>query len=112
MFEKIKYESTFWWVQRVISVLLIPATIWLLLVAYSILSSSSDLTLSLAFNLFSQNYGYGSLFVGILVILHIRLGLEELVEDYIPDSLCKSICSFCLLLLAVRMIQDLYIWVI
>lgn len=103
-------ESFYWWSQRIFSVALIPLFIWVIFLVFSIIAESKSSTISIISTIFASHHLYGLLLIGVLISLHIRLGLEEVVEDYIHDEKVKLICSLCLRLLAIKMIHDLYLW--
>jgi succinate dehydrogenase / fumarate reductase membrane anchor subunit len=103
-------ESLYWWSQRLFSFTLIPLTIWIIFLLVSSLSSSSFSTISIISTILKNGHIYLILLTGVIVALHIRFGVEEIVEDYIHDEKIKLICSICLRILAIQMIHDLYLW--
>jgi len=103
-------ESFYWWSQRVFSAVLIPLTLWFLAIAGISLQDSSLVTISIILSLIKNGHVYLILFFGFLLSTHIRLGLEEAIEDYVHDPKMKLICSTSLRILAIKMIHDLYLW--
>ena len=103
-----QHESFYWWSQRLFSITLIPLTISVFFVIISLLSSNSFSTVSVISSLFKNGYFYLFLVTGVITSLHIRLGMEEIIEDYIHDEKVKLISSICLRILAIQMIHDLY----
>ena len=103
-------ESLYWWSQRLFSIALIPLTICILFLLVWLVPTHSFSTISIISTVLKNGYFYLILLTGVVVSLHIRLGIEEIIEDYIHDEKIKLICSICLKVLAIKMIHDLYLW--
>ena len=108
-------ESNYWWLQRALSIILIPLFIWLTIVTmYFITSSPTD-----GFTLLQviQYIGLGNekyilVLFSIITLLHISLGIEEVIEDYIHTEKAKLVASILLKILIIRLMNEAYIFYI
>ena len=89
-----KSGSEHWWIQKIAAVALIPLTIWF--VASIVQMTQADY--------FTVKTWLASPISAILMLLyivigmyHLRLGLQEIVEDYVPQKGLKTFCSFSIL---------------
>lgn len=108
-------ESSYWWLQRLLSILLIPLFIWLFIISISfvISSQSEGITFSQIFQfigLSSQKYIF--LFFSIIAFLHISLGIEEIVDDYVHSEKAKLVASILLKILIIRLMNEVYMFYI
>lgn len=83
-----------WWMQKIAAVALIPLTIWF--VASIVQMTSADYFTVKAW-LSSPFSAIPMLLYIVIGIYHLRLGLQEIVEDYVPSKGAKTFFSFAIL---------------
>ena len=75
-----------WWMQKVTTVALVPLTLWFVYLVLRMANSGYDAALSLM-----SHPIHASLMVIFLTVglYHLKLGLQVVVEDYIPNHKTK-----------------------
>lgn len=107
-------ESNYWWLQRLLSILLIPLFVWFSITFISFATSSSEgITLMQAFQYLGLSVDkYIFLFFSIITFLHISLGIEEVIDDYVHSEKAKLVASVLLKVLVIRLMNEVYIFYI
>ena len=108
-------ESSYWWLQRLFSILLIPLFIWFTItfISFVTFSPSEGITLAQAFQyvgLSSDKYVF--LLLSIITFLHISLGIEEIIEDYIHSEKAKLVASILVKIIIIRLMNEIYMFYI
>jgi len=108
-------ESNYWWLQRLFSIILIPLSIWfsVAIISFIISSPSEGITLTQLFQyigLSSEKYIF--IFFSIVTFLHISLGIEEIIDDYIHSEKAKLVASILVKILVIRLMNEVYMFYI
>lgn len=103
-----RHGSIHWWVERSIAVLLIPFIAWLILTSISLPSLTLGTVID---NIFMYNK-YLLLLFTILLFIHIRIGIQVLVDDYVHNHFTKEFLFLCLNILTIEGIRYIYIYFI
>lgn len=100
-------ESTYWRYQRIISTILVPVLLWAITILMIIDRHSPVLTVAFLANNFTQFSPFLALLAALLVVMHIRLGLVEIIEDYIHEHLSRTVLIALLQILTIRVLIQL-----
>jgi len=108
-------ESNYWWLQRLFSIILIPLFIWFSITLISFVTSSplEGITLAKAFQyigLSSEKFIF--IFFSAITFLHVSLGIEEIIDDYIHSEKAKLVASILVKILIIRLMNEVYIFYI
>ena len=99
-----------WRYQRILSLALIPLTIFFLyLLNNSLPINNTETILQVFQNICIQN-PLTILILSIIVIMHMKMGVQEIIEDYVHTEKTKLVCLIFLNILSVRIITDTFIY--
>ena len=102
--------SFHWGLQRLASLFLIPLTmLFLYLLNHSLPTNNTETILQVFQNMCIQ-YPLIMLIISIITVYHMRLGMQEIIEDYVHTEKTKLVCLIFLNILAVRIITDSIIY--
>nr|YP_007890784.1 succinate dehydrogenase subunit 4 [Seculamonas ecuadoriensis]AGH24479.1 succinate dehydrogenase subunit 4 [Seculamonas ecuadoriensis] len=105
-FVKHKHGSIHWWSHRFIALALVPLSFWVIVTPlFSLTDKSVVAYLDI---MFSQNQWLFAISC-ILLIWHIRSGLEGLVEDYIHGEKSKIVAVFLIRVLLLESLKYIYL---
>lgn len=108
-------ESSYWWLQRLLSIILIPLFMWItiLFMSFIINNPAGEVTFSQIIQYISLNsQKYIFILLAIVTFLHINLGVEEVIEDYVHTEKAKLAASILLKILIIRLVNEVYIFYI
>lgn len=76
-----------WWMQRLTSIALVPLSIWFVYAVMNVLSGADRVDVS---DWFTSPFVSLFMLAFILVsLLHVKLGLQVIIEDYVHKECCK-----------------------
>ncbi len=104
--------SIYWWYQRLSAVFLIPLTIWFLYVLSNTLTviKDSNTTILEIFQNLSVQHQLTLSILAVILVIHMTIGMREVIEDYIHNEKTKLISLILLEILAIRIITDAIIY--
>lgn len=103
------HGSSTWWIQRVLSLILIPLTIaFIVLVVQHF--GNSQMTLLEGLQILSFQGQSFFLLLSLIVFIHMLYGVEEVIEDYVHSEKTKLVCIIFLRILTIRMMNDVYLY--
>lgn len=110
-------ESNYWWLQRLFSIILIPLFIWfsIALISFVTSSPSEGITLASVFQyigLSTSSTKYIFIIFSIITFLHVSLGIEEIIDDYVHSEKAKLVASILVKILIIRLMNEVYIFYI
>lgn len=109
------FESTYWKIQRYLSILLIFFILWLSIIYLSFVSNTvcQDLTFIQMIQLIVySDKNYMLILFSFIIFSHIGLGAVEIIEDYISNEQMKLISNILLKILIIRLMNEIYIFYI
>lgn len=109
------FESTYWKIQRYLSILLIPLVFWFLMIILSFLMNpiSNEITFLQFIELITfGDKKYIFVLFSFIVFSHMGLGLIEVIEDYIHNEQVKLMINILLKILIIRLMNEIYIFYI
>lgn len=99
-----------WRYQRILSLALIPLTIlFLYLLNSSLPTNNTETILQVLQNMCIQN-PLIMLLISTIVIIHVKMGAQEIIEDYVHTEKTKLVCLIFVNILSVRIITDTFIY--
>ena len=97
-----------WWLQRATAVLLIVFSV---ILGYNlILMNTVQSTILQVFFNFANDYSYLIGLLSIVLIVHIKYGIEEIIYDYVTNEKIKLLSSILMNLLLIRMINEILLY--
>lgn len=92
-----------WWLQRITAIALIPLTVWFVCSMYGLITTDGN-------NFASSPFNFIFLITFILVgLVHGKLGIQTIIEDYIHCNCLKySLLIFVNLLVALTLIASVF----
>lgn len=102
------HGSASWWIQRILSIALIPLT-----VAFLLLTSQQVAGKTILEGLQNLSWQQGPSFfflLSVVTLIHTLYGVEEVVEDYVHHEKTKLVCMIFLRVLTIRMVHDVYLY--
>ncbi len=102
--------SIHWWYQRITSLLLIPITIWFLYILSNYAASNKAETIIQAFQNIAIQYPLIILITTLILVFHMKMGMQEIIEDYVHTQKTKLLSIIILNILAIRIITDTFIY--
>lgn len=102
--------SFHWGLQRLASLFLIPLTIlFLYLLNHSLPTNNTETILQVFQNICIQ-YPLIMLIISVVTVYHMRMGMQEIIEDYVHTEKTKLVCFIFLNILAILIITDSIIY--
>lgn len=102
--------SIHWWYLRITSILLIPITIWFLYILSNYAATNKTDTIIQAIQNITLQYPLICLIVTIIMLYHTKMGMEEIIEDYVHTQKTKLLSLIFLNILTIRIITDTFIY--
>lgn len=105
--KKISHGSSTWWMQRVLSILLIPLTVAFLVLIVGHTGGTTVLEGLQILSLQGQSFFF---LLSVVTLIHTLYGVEEIIEDYVHHEKTKLVCIIFLRILTIRMVHDVYLY--
>ena len=104
-----KSGTIHWWSNKVTSVLLIPVILYLLVDTALFMSTQSEPSVMLFIHALFHHNSLLLLVTNIVLLLHIRSGVETIIEDYVHEEEIQIISVALTRILTVQIIKYLYL---
>jgi succinate dehydrogenase hydrophobic membrane anchor protein len=101
-----------WWLQRVTAVFLVIFFTIFGYLLYSMTIETDQRTILQVLFYFAKNYSYLAAFFMIVLVLHMKYGIEEVIYDYVGNEKIKLFFSILVNLLLVRILNDIFLYLL
>ena len=102
--------SFHWGLQRLASLFLIPLTILFLYLLNNSLPTNNTETILQVFQNICIQYPLIMLIISVVTVYHMRMGMQEIIEDYVHTEKTKLVSFIFLNILAILIITDSIIY--
>jgi len=103
-----KSGSIHWWSIRGLTLVLIPLILYLLVDVAFFMSNQSDPTIVLFLGRLFNHNALIVFLTNIILLWHVRAGMEVIVEDYVHGEKTRIISIFLIRVIAIEIMEYLY----